>query len=126
MKDLTTREDVHELVDEFYKRVRAHDVLAPIFNEKIGQLWFLHIDTLTRFWETLLLENRTYFGAPFPKHLELPIEDVHFDMWLGLFTQTVSDLFEGEKADEAKHRAVHLAKSFKNKMKRVEQSNISW
>ena len=118
MAQIKRVEDVHDLVDEFYKRVREHRELAPIFNEKIGQLWFLHIDTLTRFWQTLLLEDRTYYGSPFPKHLELPIKDKHFELWLELFTETVDDLFEGEKAEEAKHRASQLAKSFRSKMKR--------
>lgn len=121
-RTISTKEDVSYLVDVFYQRVRKHDVLAPIFNNQIGNLWFLHLDTLSRFWETLLLGNRTYYGAPFPKHLNLPIKTEHFTMWLALFEQTVDDLFTGEKAEEAKHRARQLAKSFGNKWAHYEKT----
>lgn len=115
-RTIRDKEDVVYLVDVFYQRVREDEILAPIFNERIGEhLWFLHLDTLSRFWETLLLGNRTYFGAPFPKHLDLPIKNEHFPHWLNLFENTVDDLFIGEKAEEAKHRARQLAKSFGNK-----------
>lgn len=103
------------MVDEFYKRVRIHEELGPIFNNKIGNLWELHLDTLTRFWETLLLHEKTYFGAPFPKHIELPIKDEHFDQWVALFTSTIDELFEGDKAEEAKLRATNIAIMFKYK-----------
>lgn len=113
MRKIENKKDIEYLVDIFYQRVREHEVLAPIFNEQIGDLWFLHLDTLSRFWETLLFGNRTYFGKPFPKHLKLPIKDEHFEMWLSLFVQTVDDLFVGEKAEEAKDRARNLARSFR-------------
>ena len=113
---LTTKDDVVYFVDEFYKRVRKHKILGPIFNEHIGHLWFLHLDTLNRFWETLLLDNRTYFGDPFPKHLELPIKHEHFDIWLTLLSNTIDELFEGEKAEEAKLKCQNLAKSFRKRL----------
>ena len=122
MNTISTKEDVKHLVDTFYARVREHEILGPIFNDKIGELWFLHLDTLSRFWETLLLDNRTYFGAPFPKHFDLPIKVEHFSMWLTLFEQTVDDLFKGEKAEEAKHRARQLAKSFSSKWAHYEKN----
>ena len=33
----------------------------------------------------------------------------HFDHWLMLFTTTVDDLFEGEKAEQTKQRATSIA-----------------
>ncbi|MGY6649818.1 group III truncated hemoglobin [Wenyingzhuangia sp. IMCC45574] len=115
-KTITTKEDVVYFVDEFYKRIRAHEVLGPVFNDEIGNLWFLHLDTLSRFWETLLLGNRTYFGDPFEKHLKIPIKNEHFDLWIPLFLKTVDDLFEGNKAEEAKLRGQNLARSFRKRL----------
>ena len=117
MKDIQNRQDIEQLVNEFYERARAHEELGPIFNDHIGNLWVLHYDTLYRFWETLLLDNRVYHGAPFPKHLDLPIKDHHFDQWIELFTQTVKDLFEGPTADLAIEKAVTIATAFRSKMK---------
>ena len=115
MKEIKTREDVNEMVDSFYFKVRKHEELGPIFNEAIGELWFLHIDTLTRFWETLLLDKRSYYGSPFPKHLALKIEPHHFDMWLELFIYNINTQYEGEKAELAKEKAATLKKMFQSK-----------
>lgn len=118
-RTLTTKEDVVYFVDEFYKRVRQHTVLGPVFNDEIGNLWFLHLDTLSRFWETLLLGNRAYFGDPFPKHLKLPIKDEYFDMWLILLDETIDELFEGDKAEEARTKGKNLAKSFRKRLSKA-------
>ena len=55
--------------------------------------------------------------------MELPIEDVHFDMWLGLFKETIDDLFEGDKAEEAKNRASLIAKTFQSKLNYLKQQS---
>ena len=115
-RTLTTKEDVTFFVDEFYKKVREHKILGPVFSDQIGHLWFLHLDTLSRFWETLLLGNRTYFGDPFPNHLKLPIKDEYFDMWIVLLIDTIDEFFEGEKAEEAKLKGQNLAKSFRKRL----------
>jgi hemoglobin len=68
------------------------------------------------FWQTILLEERTYFGAPFPPHANLPISHDHFKRWMELFTQTVDDLFTGAIAEEAKWRAGKMAELFESKI----------
>ena len=64
MKDISSEQDVAELLDIFYARIREHPELGPIFIEDIGALWELHMDTLNRFWCTLLFEGKKYFGKP--------------------------------------------------------------
>jgi hemoglobin len=51
--------------------------------------------------------------------LNLPIQAPQFDTWLGIFTQTVDDLFAGEIADLAKQRATVLAFTFKSKWEKI-------
>jgi hemoglobin len=68
------------------------------------------------FWQTLLLEEHTYNGRPFPPHMNLPVGHEHFEHWLNLFTQTIDELFTGQKADEAKWRAANIAKMFESKI----------
>lgn len=64
----------------------------------------------------VLLGKNGYKGQPFPKHLVLPISGEHFNRWLTLFEQTIDELFEGEKAEEAKQRAMMIAQTFQYKM----------
>ncbi|MCG8671981.1 MAG: group III truncated hemoglobin [Pseudomonadales bacterium] len=121
MKDIINEQDVAHLLDIFYERIREHDELGPIFNDDIGALWELHMDTLNRFWCTLLFEGQSYFGNPFSRHTHLPIKDHHFDQWLELFICTVDELYAGEKADEAKKRALSFANSFRNKFSKLDK-----
>jgi len=68
------------------------------------------------FWQAVLLDEPTYFGGPFPPHADLPVEIEHFDRWIALFFQTVDELFEGKKAEEAKWRGTQMAKMFHSKI----------
>jgi hemoglobin len=115
-KDILTVEDVRNLVDTFYAKVREDDTLGPIFNERIQNHWPQHLEKLTRFWQTVLLEDHTYFGSPFPPHADLPVDHTHFARWLSIFSETIDELFEGEKAKEAKWRAGKMAEMFQYKI----------
>jgi hemoglobin len=115
-KDILTLEDVKKLVDTFYGKVRENDLLAPVFNERIKDRWPEHLAKMYTFWQTILLEERTYFGSPFPPHAKLSVEHAHFGEWMRLFTQTVDELFTGEKAKEAKWRAGKMAEMFEYKI----------
>ena len=116
LTDILNLEDVKKLVDAFYGKVRENDLLAPVFNERIKDRWPEHLAKMYTFWQTILLEERTYFGSPFPPHAKLPVEHVHFGEWMKLFTQTVDELFTGEKAKEAKWRAGKMAEMFEYKI----------
>jgi len=98
--DILNIEDVKNLVDTFYGKVRSDLLLAPIFNERIRDNWPVHLEKMYRFWQTVLLNEHTYPGSPFPPHASLPIDHGHFQAWLGLFRETVDELFTGEKAKE--------------------------
>ncbi|HEX5026505.1 MAG TPA: group III truncated hemoglobin [Agriterribacter sp.] len=116
LTDILNLEDVKKLVDVFYGKVRENDLLAPLFNERIKDRWPEHLAKMYAFWQTILLEERTYFGSPFPPHAKLPVEHAHFGEWMKLFTQTVDELFTGEKAKEAKWRAAKMAEMFEYKI----------
>lgn len=114
--DIRGIEDVKLLVDTFYGKVRNDNSLAPIFNERIQDRWPEHLDKMYRFWQTVLLGEHTYFGSPFPPHAKLPVEHAHFEQWINLFTQTIHELFKGEKAEEAVWRANKMAEMFEIKI----------
>lgn len=114
--DILTLEDVTLLVDTFYTKVRADTLLAPVFNERIQDRWPQHLERMYTFWQTVLLEERTYYGSPFPPHAQLPVDHMHFQQWMALFTETVDELFAGLVADEAKWRAGKMAQMFEYKI----------
>lgn len=116
MKELLNLEQIKQLVNAFYEKVRKDDVLADIFNTQIGDHWPEHLEKMYRFWQTVLLGEHTYTGSPFAPHARLPLEKQHFDRWLLLFYQTIDEHFEGEKAGEAKWRAEKMAEMFQHKI----------
>lgn len=107
--------DIRKLVDVFYERVRKDDMLGPVFNERVHS-WPTHLETMYRFWQTLLLHEQSYKGAPFPKHADLPIGSHHFDRWITLFHETVDENFHGPVAQDAKFRSLKIAEVFKYKL----------
>ncbi|HEV2482379.1 MAG TPA: group III truncated hemoglobin [Puia sp.] len=114
--DIASISDIRRLVDEFYTKVRKDGLIGPIFIGAIGDQWPVHLDRMYRFWGTVLLQEYTYSGSPFPPHLKMPIESKHFETWLSLWRATVDELFEGPKATEAKWRAERMAEMFLSKL----------
>ena len=111
--DLTTRADVVRLVDSFYDRVRADDLLGPIFDEVARTDWARHLPTMYDFWDTVLFGSATYHGRPLGVHVALSarvaLGEPEFTRWLGLFMANVDALFTGRMAEEAKLRAGRIA-----------------
>lgn len=115
-KDIQKIEDIKLLVNTFYNTVRNNEVLGAIFNDRIGDRWPEHLEKMYRFWQTVLLEEHTYYGSPFPPHAQLPVDKLHFDTWLGIWHQTIDTFFEGSVADEAKWRGDKMAAMFLQKI----------
>ena len=116
LHDITTSADIRTLVDRFYDKVNADPLLGAVFNDIIRVDWPHHLPIMYRFWGSLLLEEHSYRGQPFLKHVNLPVSPVHFDRWLQLFEQTISEHFAGPKADEALQKATNVAMIFQAKM----------
>ncbi len=120
-KQIKELSDIQLLVDTFYDKVRQDTLLAPVFEKTIGQHWPAHLEKMYRFWQTVLLEERTYQGSPFPPHAVLPLTAEHFSRWLAIFNATISELFEGEVAAEALWRANKMAELFQHKLSYFQQ-----
>jgi hemoglobin len=108
-QDIKTREDIHLLVTEFYKKVQRNETLGPFF-DRIDD-WEEHLDKLTTFWESSLFLQTKYYGNPLEAHAKVDkehdnkITEFHFGVWLNLWHETISELFVGDIADNAKFRA---------------------
>jgi len=123
-KEIITLTDIKLLVDTFYGKVRSDELLSGIFNDVIKENWPVHLEKMYRFWQTILLDEHTYHGSPFPRHAGLPINKLHFDRWLTLFYETVDELFSGEKAAEAKERSSNMAKMFLYKLESIKANGL--
>lgn len=122
-EDITNIEDIKKLVNTFYGKVRQDDLLADIFNSVIKEGWNEHLEKMYRFWQTILLNEHTYYGSPFSPHARLAVNAAHFDQWKALFFETVDEHFSGEKANEAKWRAEKMAEMFQMKINYYQVQN---
>lgn len=119
--DIQNRTDINQLLDLFYSRVRADEALGYIFDGVAKVDWPTHLPKIGDFWESLLFGTAVFRGSPMQTHIHLneqtPLLPEHFERWLQLFHTTIDELFEGEKAEEAKNRAFAIASTMQYKIK---------
>lgn len=101
---------LRELVHRFYDRVRADEVLGPIFAARIGD-WEPHLERMVAFWSSVALMTGRYHGAPVPAHATLPVEWAHFERWLTLFRQTAREVCPAQGAAHVIAAAERIARS---------------
>jgi hemoglobin len=93
-----TEEEISNLVDRFYAKVRRDDVIGPVFNAMIDD-WPFHLAKLKDFWSTVMLRTGRYKGDPMMVHLPLPLDPEHFHRWLTLFAETANEVMPPEHAN---------------------------
>jgi hemoglobin len=98
------------LVYRFYARVRADEVLGPIFEARIRE-WSPHLDRMVAFWSSVALMTGRYHGAPVPAHAGLPLGWGHFERWLALFRETARETCSTEGAAHVTACAERIARS---------------
>lgn len=82
---------IDRLVRGFYARVRADEVLSPVFAAVVED-WEPHLQRMCAFWSSVALMSGRYHGQPMARHLPLPIHAAHFDRWLELFEEAAREL----------------------------------
>lgn len=112
-KDITTKKDIEKLVNAFYDKVKKDPEINYFFTTVVKVDWDNHLPIMYKFWENIVFYTGTYNGNPMRQHeiinKKSPIRSEHFNKWLILFNETVDHLYEGEKADLIKHRALSIA-----------------
>lgn len=112
-KEIGGLEDVQLLVRSFYDKVLQDETLGHFFSYVKAHHWEKHLEKLDSFWNSILFYKDDYTGNPLSIHQTLhhfnKIDAQDFAQWLKLFKETVDELFEGEKAELAKQRAVSIA-----------------
>ena len=101
---------IEHLVRGFYEKVRADEMLAPVFDAKIGD-WEPHLQQMFAFWSSVALMTGRYHGTPMVKHMRLPVDAAHFDRWLSLFEATAREFCPPQAAEHFVERARRIAAS---------------
>jgi len=108
--DITSSEDINELVARFYRKLVIDPVIGHFF---AGLDLEHHLPRIAAFWEMVLLDKPGYTTNVTEVHLKLnqriPMERAHFDRWLELFRGAVDERYAGANAEEAKLRALSVA-----------------
>ncbi len=108
-----SNEQIVEMVDRFYEKVRAHASLGPIFDAVIGDHWDEHMPKMYRFWSSVINTSGLYSGNPMQVHMGLKakVEPENFGHWLGLFHETLTELFSEEDVAFIFKKAENIAQS---------------
>jgi hemoglobin len=111
--DIQNRTDIEQLINAFYTKVKADDLIGFYFTDVVHVNWEKHLPVMYNFWENIVFHTSSYEGNPMIKHQELnaksPMNMEHFQRWTKLFNQTVDELFAGEKAEFIKQRAMGIS-----------------
>src|SRR5436190_1874235 len=112
-KDISNRDDLLKLLTLFYNKLLADRSISYLFTDIAKIDLPHHLDILVNFWDSVLFQNDVYRKNAMQPHLILdrqsPLQKHHFETWLTYFTESVDDLFEGNKAFLAKERALSIA-----------------
>ena len=115
LTDIQGEIDIQQMVDAFYSKVRADDILGVIFDDIAQVDWDEHLPIMYQFWSTILLHREGYRGKPIEAHVRLDadmrfdhgvgLSRVDFQRWLSLFYETINERFRGPRAEMAKRGA---------------------
>lgn len=113
MRDIETKEDIDELVKLFYDKLFEDDLLKEIFEKTVRPHLEKHLDMVSLFWDSILLDIFEYKNNVIEKHISadrlFTFKKREFDRWLLLWKASVDELFKGEKAELAKSRTTSIA-----------------
>jgi len=105
-----SEQEISELVDRFYAKVRQDEEIGPIFNAIIDD-WPYHLTLLKSFWSTVLNTTGRYKGDPMMKHLQLSLEPAHFRRWLDLFAETARETMQPDHAEMVIMKSQRIAQN---------------
>lgn len=108
---------IDKLMDIFYAKIRTDTSgLGDIFNTTIGtsdERWDAHKKKIGNFWQGMLLGIGDYQGQPMKAHLELPpFPREFFATWLGLFEESLLQVFTPEISQQILQKAQMIAGRF--------------
>jgi hemoglobin len=111
--DIETKKDIELLVDTFYSKVKADELIGYIFTDIAQVNWEKHLPVMYSFFENMLFYTGSYTGNPMELHKHInrlyPLTAAHFARWSLLFNSSVDELFTGNTAELVKQRAKSIS-----------------
>lgn len=106
-----TEADLARLLPAFYARVRADEILGPIFDKAIDD-WAHHLEKLQGFWSSMMLSSGRYKGpmVAHVRHAETTTAG-NFERWLMLWRMTTDELLTPGAAAAMQEKADRIAQS---------------
>jgi hemoglobin len=112
-KDIRDREDIADLLRDFYGRAFRDPLLGPVFVDVARMNLDAHLPVMCDFWETVLFRAGTYRRNALHPHQRLHgrahLTQSHFARWLALWQATVDERHTGPKAELAKVQGGRIA-----------------
>jgi hemoglobin len=111
--DIRDKQDIIQLVNTFYDKVKQDPVISHFFTEVKQVDWDKHLPKMYNFWDNVVFYTNNYSGNPMQVHKNIHVlhafTAADFKQWLKLFVATVDELFEGDNAELIKQRALSVA-----------------
>ena len=100
------------LIARFYARVRADDLLGPLFDEAVAD-WPEHLERLVAFRSSVMLTTGRYKGNPMQAHMRHKprITPEMFARWLALWAEVADAEMPPAAAAALQAKAARIAES---------------
>jgi hemoglobin len=112
-RDIESRDDIVRMLELFYSKAFRDELIGRFFIEVVPLDLETHIPIIADFWESIVFGARGYKKNVMEVHQHIhhlsAIKKEHLDRWVQLFTTTVAELHEGNKAELMKQRARSIA-----------------
>jgi len=126
------RENIRQMVYEFYSLVLKDEILRPYFTRALGDdmdggKWHEHLYRLDEFWMLLMGQPSAYQGDPTPAHAFIgKLTPESFERWLELFHGVVYRLFVPEIADKLYKKAQIVATQLRQNLGVDDEDDDDW
>jgi hemoglobin len=112
-KDIESREQLEAFLWAFYKKAFADELIGHFFIEVVPLNLETHVPVIANFWESVAFNKPSYRKNVMEVHQHIHhlsnIRKEHLDRWVKLFTETLAENFDGDRAELMKQRARSIA-----------------
>lgn len=112
-KDIETREELEKFLWAFYEKAFTDELIGRFFTEVVPLDLDTHVPIIANFWESVAFNKPSYRKNVMEVHQHIhhlsSIKKAHLDRWVKLFTETLSENFDGARTELMKQRARSIA-----------------
>jgi hemoglobin len=113
MKDILNSDDLHLLVEDFYRKLLLDKSISYIFTDVVKIKLEEHLPVLVTFWSQAIFDTGGYFKKLTQIHLDINEKEYLtpelFAIWLKHFNAAVDENFMGTNSEKIKTQALSLA-----------------